>query len=129
MKTFAAIAALFMTASCTTLGDRSSMSNAAIEAMHGGIADPRVTQQLSRSDRRKALESEYQALEASDAGQIVAWESDRPGVNGRVYAGQPYTVGSQHCRQYTHTIDINGDVTTGRGTACRNENGNWTPLL
>jgi surface antigen len=129
MRTFAAIAVLVLGAGCATLGGRSSVSNAAIAALHGGIADPHVTEKLSRADRRKALESEYQALEISDAGQIVAWKGDKPGVSGQVFAGQPYTVGSQHCRQYTHAININGDMATGRGTACRNEDGSWTPLL
>ena len=36
------------------------------------------------------------------------------------YLAQPYRVGSQDCRQYTHTVTIDGARQTARGTACRN---------
>ena len=48
--------------------------------------------------------------------------------SGEVVAAQPYQVGSQNCRQYTHTVRIDGTPQSARGTACRNEDGSWTPL-
>lgn len=82
--------------------------------------------QLSPLDRRKALEAEYRALEYSPAGKAVSWNS---GANsGDVTAAQPYQVGSQNCRQYSHSYDIDGTQQTSRGTACRNADGSWTPL-
>ncbi len=82
--------------------------------------------QLSAADRQKALEAEYRALEYSPAGKSVSWTS---GSNsGEVTAAQPYQVGSQNCRQYTHTYTIGGTPQTARGTACRNPDGSWTPL-
>lgn len=82
--------------------------------------------QLSAADRTKALEAEYRALEYSPAGKAVSWSA---GSNsGDVTAAQPYQVGSQNCRQYSHTFDIGGSQQTVRGTACRNTDGSWTPL-
>ncbi|WP_343313912.1 hypothetical protein AAIB41_01810 [Brucella sp. BE17] len=82
--------------------------------------------QLAASDRRKALEAEYRALEYSPNGKAVSWSS---GSNsGEVTAAQPYQVGSQNCRQYSHSYDIGGTSQTTRGTACRNADGSWTPL-
>lgn len=83
--------------------------------------------QLSAADRRKALEAEYRALEYSPAGKAVSW-SGSGSVSGDVTAAQPYQVGSQNCRQYNHTFTIGGTQQTARGTACRNEDGSWTPL-
>jgi len=85
------------------------------------------TAQLTAGDRKKALEAEYRALEYSPAGKPVSW-SGSGSTSGDVVAAQPYQVGSQNCRQYTHSFTIAGAPQTARGTACRNTDGSWTPL-
>ena len=83
---------------------------------------------LDASDRKRALQAEYQALEYSPAGKTVEWKNSSGTRSGEVVAAQPYQVGSQNCRQYTHTVRIDGTPQSARGTACRNEDGSWTPL-
>lgn len=83
--------------------------------------------QLTARDRKTALEAEYRALEYSPAGKAVSW-SGSGSASGDVTAAQPYQVGSQNCRQYTHSFTIGGAPQTSRGTACRNTDGSWTPL-
>ena len=83
--------------------------------------------QLTAADRKKALEAEYRALEYSPAGKVVSW-SGGASTSGDVTAAQPYQVGSQNCRQYTHSFTIAGAPQSARGTACRNADGSWTPL-
>lgn len=83
--------------------------------------------QLDASDRKKALEAEYRALEYSPAGKSVSW-SGSGSNSGDVTAAQAYQVGSQNCRQYSHSFTIGGAQQTSRGTACRNADGSWTPL-
>lgn len=83
--------------------------------------------QLNAADRKKALEAEYRALEYSPAGKAVSW-SGSGSNSGDVTAAQPYQVGSQNCRQYSHSFNIGGSQQTSRGTACRNPDGSWTPL-
>ncbi|MEK1890333.1 MAG: hypothetical protein AAAB35_22780 [Phyllobacterium sp.] len=83
---------------------------------------------LDASDRKRALQAEYQALEYSPAGKTVEWKNSSGNRSGEVVAAQPYQVGSQNCRQYTHTVRIDGTPQSARGTACRNEDGSWTPL-
>lgn len=102
--------------------------NAALAAFQGGIIDPQVSATLSRADRARALEAEYRALELDSAGKVITWQGKKDGVGGEVYAGQSYIVGSQHCRQLRHTVNLNGATTASRGAACRDENGNWAPL-
>ena len=99
-----------------------------ISAMDGGLIGGSIGSGLRESDRRTALQAEYRALEYSPAGKAVDWQGSGGGVTGSVTAAQPYRVGSQDCRQYTHTVSSRGQNQTARGTACRNPDGSWTPL-
>jgi surface antigen len=96
-----------------------------LTALGNGLLGSAVSR-LDSSDRRKALEAEYKALEYARAGDATSWKGDD--ASGEVVAAQPYQVGSQNCRQYTHTFTIDGAPQTARGTACRNPDGSWTPL-
>ena len=141
-KVAAAIAALALSA-CSTAGTdragpqafaeagaRQHVGAAIVEAMAGGLIGGQVGAGLDSRDRRQALEAEYRALEYTPAGQKVAW--GKPGERGRhgeVAAGSPYRVGSQNCRQYSHTVSVDGRAQTARGAACRNPDGSWTPLV
>ncbi|AVA20837.1 hypothetical protein ACXHXG_01885 [Rhizobium sp. LEGMi198b] len=96
-----------------------------ISALEGGIVG-RTGIKLSDNDKQRALEAEYRALETAPLGQPVAWTGKN--VRGEVVAAAPYQVGSQNCRQYTHTITVDDKPTQARGAACRNDDGTWTPL-
>ncbi|MBB5571907.1 MULTISPECIES: hypothetical protein [Rhizobium] len=96
-----------------------------ITALEGGIVG-RTGIKLSDNDMQRALEAEYRALETAPLGQPVAWIGKN--VSGQVVAAAPYQVGSQNCRQYTHTITVDDKPTQARGAACRNDDGTWTPL-
>lgn len=101
---------------------------AIIMAMNGGLVGGRIGSGLSDRDKKAALEAEYRALEYTPSGQPVTWKGSQAGVYGEVAAAQPYRVGSQDCRQYSHTVYSGGQPRVARGTACRNRDGSWTPL-
>ena len=140
----ALVAGLIAVSGCTTTGlgsgggfiPSSSGADAAnssgrvaarnINAMNGGLIGGSIGNGLSDSDRRKALEAEYRALESGQGGQAIGWKGD--GRAGEVIAAQPYRVGSQDCRQYSQTVFTTGTPLTSRGTACRNADGSWSPL-
>lgn len=99
-----------------------------IGRLNGGLLAQGIGRALQPDERKLALEAEYHALEEAPGGEATAWQSpDRP-VSGKVVAAPPYQVGSQNCRQYTHTVTINGASREARGAACRNADGSWTPL-
>jgi surface antigen len=126
-----AIAALLALAGCTTTGGGAPSQpepTPVVKGMAGGLVDGAVGKGLSRADKRLALDAEYRALEYTQGGKPVSWKSASGDVTGDVVAAQPYRVGSQDCRQYTHTIFSDGDTQSARGTACRNPDGSWTPL-
>nr|CAA62010.1 lipA [Rhizobium leguminosarum bv. viciae] len=102
-----------------------SASAAFITALQGGIVG-RSGVSLTDSDKQRALEAEYRALEGAAVGQPVLWTGKD--VTGKVVAAAPYQVGSQNCRQYTHTLTVDGKDTVARGAACRNDDGSWSPL-
>lgn len=99
-----------------------------VSALNGGIIDPQVNERMDPGIRNKALQAEYEALEYTPAGQAVAWGRSGGRFSGEVVASQPYRVGSQDCRQYSHTVVAEGSPVTSLGAACRNADGSWTPL-
>ena len=138
----ALVSVLLAVSGCTTLGrsgpglspspvatpPAGGVATTIISAMHGGLVGGAIGSGLDDTDKRKALEAEYKALEYTASGQKVTWKSDDSGHSGEVVAAQPYRVGSQDCRQYTHTVFTGTASATARGTACRNGDGSWTPL-
>jgi surface antigen len=107
------------------LSPKPSSSANYITALQGGIV-ARSGAELSSSDRSRALEVEYRVLEEAAGGQAMPWKGD--GASGVVVANAPYQVGAQNCRQYRHTVTVNGKEMMARGAACRNSDGTWTPL-
>jgi len=140
----ALVSALLAVSGCTTLGKGGPASpvvpppssgasggkvgTSIVSAMNGGLIGGSIGAGLSDAEKRKGLEAEYKALEYNASGQKVTWKSDSTSHYGEVVAAQPYRVGSQDCRQYTHTVYTGGAGVTARGTACRNADGSWTPL-
>jgi surface antigen len=113
------------TAARGLLSPKPSSSAAYITALQGGIVS-RSGADLSSSDRSRALEAEYRALEAAAGGQAISWKGDE--ASGEVVASAPYQVGAQNCRQYRHSVTTGGRELLARGAACRNSDGTWTPL-
>jgi len=119
---------------CTTTSltgpaaSRPATADSIISAMQGGLIGGSLGTNLGSRDRRKALEAEYRALEYTAPGTPVVWRSEDGRIAGRVVAAQPYRVGSQDCRQYSHAVSVGADENDARGTACRSPNGSWTPL-
>lgn len=104
----------------------SKTSASYIAALEGGVIGRQAGLSISKADRQRALEAEYRALEAARGGQPVVWQGS--GISGSVVAAAPYQVGSQNCRQYSHTVTVKGQESVARGAACRNADGTWTPL-
>lgn len=139
-KVVFAVASMLALSACATAGikaptlpklggdNSSKAATAIIAAMNGGLVGGKIGAGLSERDRASALEAEYRALEYTQSGRPVTWKGSQPDVYGEVTAGQPYRVGSQDCRQYSHTVYVSSQPRSARGTACRNGDGSWTPL-
>lgn len=97
----------------------------ALGAVVGGIVGSEIGRALDDNDRRAAAEAELSALERGQSGVAQPWRNPDSGHYGMVVPGKPYKRAAQDCRDYTHTIYINGQPQTMRGTACRNPDGTW----
>lgn len=94
----------------------------------GGLIGNRVGAALDDEDRQRAYAAQMQALETGPSGAPVTWRNPDSGRYGTVVPGPAYQQGPATCRQYSHTIYIDGRPQAARGTACRNPDGTWTPV-
>jgi len=96
-----------------------------IGAALGGFLGNRIGAALDDEDKRRAYAAQMQALESGPSGAPVAWRNPDSGHYGNVVPGPAYQLNGASCRQYTHTVYVDGQPQTQRGTACRNSDGTW----
>jgi surface antigen len=82
---------------------------------------------LEERDRQRAFAAEMQALEQGEPGEPVGWKG-AAGRYGTVVPGAYYETRGIRCRDYSHTIYIDGRPQTARASACRNPDGTWAPV-
>lgn len=140
----ALIAALVLVQGCSTTGNATrttllpetpakpaasrAIEGSLLAPLEGGLISQATVPDLRDKDRISALQAEYRALEHSANGETVAWAATSGSISGKVVSGQPYRVGTQDCRQYTHTIVKAGQSQEIKGAACRNGDGSWSRL-
>jgi surface antigen len=83
---------------------------------------------MDDEDKRRAYEAQVAALEGGAAGAPMGWENPDSGRRGTIVPGPQYDRRGARCRDYTHTIYIDGRPQVARGAACRNPDGTWTPV-
>ena len=94
-------------------------------AVVGGIIGSEIGNKLDQRDRQLAQEAEFDALERGMSGAPRKWRNPDNGRYGEIVPSKPYKKGADDCRDYTHTIYIDGRPQQMRGTACRNPDGSW----
>ena len=117
-------------AGCTTTGRDSaslSLANAPVPGAvaEGGVLNNAIGAGLDELDRQRALNAEISALEEGGPGTPVGWRGDN-GAHGTVIAGPAYQrAGYVRCRDFSHTIFLQGRTQLSRGAACRASEGGW----
>jgi len=96
-----------------------------VGAVVGGIVGSEIGRSLDRQDRLLAQRAEFDAFERGPSGRPVRWQNPDNGRYGDVVPMAPYRRGEYDCRDFTHTIYIDGRPQAMRGTACRNPDGTW----
>jgi surface antigen len=82
---------------------------------------------LDPRDRDAAGAAQLRALQFGEPGAPVSWRSPDSGHHGTIVPGPAYQSNGMTCREFSHTIYVDSRPQTGRGSACRNANGTWTP--
>jgi surface antigen len=93
----------------------------------GGIAANSNPAPLDERDRDAAAGAQMRALQTGEPGVPVAWHSQQTGHRGTIVPGPAYQSNGMTCREFSHTVYIDGRPHTGRAAACRNPDGTWTP--
>jgi len=91
----------------------------------GGIVGSEIGRSMDEQDRRLAEQAELAALEEGESDRPRRWRNPDNGRYGDVVPGRPYKRANVDCRDYKHTVYIDGKPRTMRGTACRNPDGTW----
>ncbi|MDX2155153.1 MAG: RT0821/Lpp0805 family surface protein [Hyphomicrobiaceae bacterium] len=91
----------------------------------GGIVGSEIGRSMDKQDRMLAERAEFDAFERGPSGRPVRWQNPDNGRYGDVVPMAPYRRGEYDCRDFTHTIYIDGRPQAMRGTACRNPDGTW----
>ena len=91
----------------------------------GGIVGSQIGRGMDERDRVLAQEAEYEALERGNSGVARQWRNPDNGRYGEIVPSKPYKRGTADCRDYTHTVYMDGRPQQMRGTACRNPDGTW----
>jgi surface antigen len=87
-----------------------------------------VNAALDPRDRPAAGAAHLRALQYGEPGAPVAWRNPETGHHGTIVPGPAYQSNGQTCREFSHTVYVDGRPQTGRGSSCRNPDGTWTPL-
>lgn len=94
-------------------------------AVAGGLIGSEIGRRMDERDRQLAQEAEYDALERGQSGVSRQWRNPDNGRYGEIIPSKPYKRGANDCRDFTHTVYIDGRPERMRGTACRNPDGTW----
>lgn len=97
-------------------------------AVVGGVVGSEIGKSLDENDRRAAAEAEFYALEKGQSGNGTPWRNPDSGRHGVIVPSAPYKLRNQNCRNYTHTIYIDGEPQIMKGSACRSDDGTWSKV-
>jgi surface antigen len=100
-------------------------ATAVTNAAFGGLIGAKLGAQLNDEDRRLAYEAQITALDRGAPGAPVPWRNAASGSYGNIVAGPAYNQKGRECRGFSHTVTVNGELKTARGTACRSPEGAW----
>lgn len=93
-------------------------------AVIGALAGRELAKRLSDRDRDRAATAERTAVARNEA---ITWSNPDTGNRGSIEPNRTYTNSrGQTCRDYTHTVYVEGKAETARGTACQQDDGTWS---
>jgi len=97
-------------------------------AVIGGVVGNEIGKSLDARDRELARQAEYDAWERGTPGRPVRWRNPDNGRYGEIVPEAYYERAGARCRDFVHSVWIDGRRQQMRGTACRNPDGTWTQV-
>jgi surface antigen len=92
----------------------------------GGLLGNRLGAQLDCKDQQYHAETAQKAFETEPTGTTATWSNPDTGHAGSITPTKTYqTASGTNCRDFTQTVEVNGQKQDGHGTACRQPDGTW----
>ena len=91
----------------------------------GGLLGGALGDALDRTDRRYAAHSFDRGLEYRPAGRPSTWHNPDTGHSGSLTPVRTYQDDYGYCREFVHTVTVEGQTERAYGTACRQTDGSW----
>lgn len=92
----------------------------------GGLLGNRLGAQLDCRDQQYHVDTAQSAFETQRTGTTSSWVNPDSGHAGSVTPTRTYrTDDGRNCREFTQTVDVDGQQQVGHGTACRQSDGSW----
>ena len=103
-----------------------------VGAVAGGIIGSEIGRRMDQRDRILAEQAEMEAFRGERYDVPYRWRNPDNGRYGEVVPGpyyrRAYSGGYWDCRDYRHTVYIDGRPEVMRGTACRQPDGSWRTI-
>ncbi|WEK02764.1 MAG: hypothetical protein P0Y65_11145 [Candidatus Devosia phytovorans] len=93
-------------------------------SVSNGFVDAAALSVMTSKDSAEANSAQFYALQFGRPGAPRAWTGEA-GTTGSVAVGPYVRVNNLDCRDFTHTVKAKGQDYVKKGTACREQNGNW----
>ena len=93
-------------------------------SVSNGFVDAAALSAMTAKDSAAANSAQFYALQFGRPGAPRAWAGEN-GTTGSVAVGPYVRVNNLDCRDFTHTVKAGGQDYIKKGTACREQNGNW----
>lgn len=98
----------------------------ALGAALGAYAGSELGKKLDETDKREAGKADDKAKDAP-VGETVAWSNPETGHSGTVTpVREGKDAAGRTCREFKHTILVDGKEETVTGTACKQADGSWS---
>ena len=94
-------------------------------ALIGAFLGNQIGQGLDDVDRLQVQQAQARA-QSAPIGDEIQWNNPNSGNSGSVIATREGTSSSgRYCREFQHTVFIDGKAERGYGTACQEPDGSW----
>ena len=94
-------------------------------AAGGALIGGWIGSSLDEEDQRRHYQARRQATSAP-VGEPISWSNPDSGNSGRVTpVAETRNTEGEYCREFTETIEVDGDTRQGTGLACRQSDGTW----
>jgi surface antigen len=91
----------------------------------GAFMGNEIGASMDKTDILMAQNTRNFALENNKVNSQATWKNPDTGNSGVIYPTKTYVTGNQPCREFTQEINIDGNIHTAYGKACRMADGSW----